>query len=174
MKNLYNALSLILLTGALACCAEKPTQQKQNIPQVQKTPTLEAKIAAEPPANDPTSIGERAGEAFINAKGLTDDQRKKLMGVYLHTYQQAMAIRLEIGKSKSLLFKTVSSSAYDSKEVVALTNKIVELDHKRLVLMFKALADVQAIVGYGKDKGEFYRHFYDNEYPGHENLSRNE
>lgn len=168
----------VTLTGAVVTlifygCSTKEARTDQEVRASSETKTLEERIAAEPPANSPNEIAARASQAFANARGLSDDQRRRLAAIYLRTYSDALSIRTEIGKSKSLLFKMISQSAHDSKEVQKLKSKIVELDQRRLTLMFKALEDVQAVVGYGKGKDEIYRHFYDYEYPRHGNLSRN-
>lgn len=126
---------------------------------------LTEQVQSEPPANSPEEIRNRAASVFADAPGLTNDQKQKLETIYQRTYAEAMAIRAEIGQSKSLLFKTVSKSDYKSNEVDRLKKRIVELDQKRLNIMFKALADVQAIVGYGADKEEIYERLRDYEYP---------
>jgi hypothetical protein len=120
---------------------------------------LNAKISAERPANNPDEIANRAAMSFITTPGLSEDQRQKLMAVYMKTYLGAEEIRGEIGKSKSLMFKMIAEKQFDSPEMVAIKNKVVDLDQKRLNLMFRALEDVQLIVGVGVDKAKFYKHF---------------
>lgn len=115
----------------------------------------------------PGEIMMKASEVFSNAPGLTVDQKHKLAEVYRKVFADAMQVRKEIFENKSELFTAVAQVDYNSKQVDRLKAKIVELDQKRLVLMFKALADVQAIVGYGKDKEEIYRHLREYEHLGH-------
>lgn len=133
---------------------------------------LDQRVAAEPAANTPEEIADRGAYDFVTAPGLTHDQKEKVMAIYARTYNEAMAIREEIGKAKSLMFKTVAAKDFASGDVEKLKAKIVKLDQKRLDVMFKALADVQSVVGYGKDKEDLYRHFYDYEYPRHNGLSQ--
>lgn len=147
---------LVAIFLLLLGCSNSPTKPNSE---------LEKKINAEAPANTADEIAQRGAHAFINAPGITDEQKQKLLDVFIRTYDGAMAIRADIGKSKSLMFKLVSSKDMKSKEVEDLRKHIVALDQKRLDMMFKALADVQAIVGTGKEKEEIYKHFYDFEYP---------
>jgi hypothetical protein len=150
-KNLILSVSLLMGT---ACATPSADHRK-----------LDADVRAEPTANTPDAIAERGAHAFIDAPGLSDGQKEKLLGVFNQTYASAMTIRKDIGQSKSLLFKLVASKDFKSKEVEDLKKRIVDLDQKRIKIMFKALADVQAIVGTGDDKEEIYKHFYDFEYP---------
>ncbi len=83
----------------------------------------------------------------------------------MDTYSQAIEIRTEMGKSKALLFMKAADVNYKSNEIEILKNKIVDLDQKRLNLMFKALTKVQDVVGYGKDREQIYKRFYDFEIP---------
>jgi hypothetical protein len=169
-RLLLTCLTLSILTA----CTFKGIRSESAEISKPKSETLQERIAAEPPANDPAAIAERAANAFINAEGLSGSERLKLIEIYRRTYKEAIEIRSEIGKSKSLLFKMISTTAYNSREVDALKQIIVDLDQRRLIVMFKALADVQAVVGYGTGKEKFYKHFYDFEYPRHENLSSNQ
>lgn len=154
---LFNSLTLAFLMALTVGCA---TQASHSDPDSD----LNAKVKAEAPANTPTEIARRGAQAFVNAPGLTPEQKLKLLDVFNRTYDEAIKIRGEIGQSKSLMFKLVASKDFDSKEVNELKKRIVALDQKRLNIMFKALADVQAIVGTGSEKEEIYKHFYDFEY----------
>ncbi len=154
-QKLVLAGVILLVT---ACVTQKTDSQKPD-------PQLDAKVAAESPAPTAQAIAERGAQTFINAPGLSDDQKQKLLGIFVKVYDEAIAIKNDIGKSKSLLFKLVASKDYKSKEVEDLKKRIVALDQKRLRIMFKALADVQEVVGTGEEKEEIYKHFYDFEYP---------
>jgi hypothetical protein len=104
---------------------------------------------------------------FSDAEGLEPHQKAKLSEIYSNVYQQSMSIRREIGKSKSLLFATLASDNYKAIDVENLKTKIVDLDQQRLNIMFKALDDVQAVVGTGIGKSHIYKHFQEHEYPQH-------
>ena len=119
----------------------------------------------------PGEIASMAAKAFADAPGLTEDQKQKLLLVYSRTYSQAINIRTQITQSKSLLFKLVVTNAFNSPEVDGLKKKIVDLDQDRLNVMFKALADVQKIVGSSENREEIFRHFQDYEIPRGELLS---
>lgn len=146
----------VLIAALLVGCASKKTSEN---------PELDQRVKAEPTANSPEAIAHRAGQVFSNAEGLSPEQKMKLSDIYTRVYLEALAIRTEMGQSKSLLFKLVSSKDYKSKEVDQLKKKIVELDQRRLDIMFKALDDVQKIVGFGEGKGEIYQHFREYELP---------
>ncbi len=120
---------------------------------------LDKKIASEKSAQTPDEIAKRGATNFISAPGLSEQQRQKLMDIYIRTYLGAEEIRGQIGQAKSLLFKMIAKNSYKSKEMEELKAKVVGLDQKRLQIMFQALSDVQDIVGYGGDKEHFYRHF---------------
>jgi outer membrane murein-binding lipoprotein Lpp len=147
-------LAMTILTLLVAACSSEP-----------KRTELEQQVKAQPAADTPEQIAQRAAEAFSNAPGLTAEQKQKLMVIYSKTYAEAMVIRTEIGQTKSLLFKLIASTSYKSTDVSKLKSKITALDKKRLALMFQALEDVQKIVGYGADKEELYKHLRDYETP---------
>lgn len=141
----------------LAACETLTHSEKQE---------LDKKISAEPRADTPEDIVERASDTFANAKGLTEEQKKSLRSLYLKTYAESMAIRKEIGQMKSLLFKEVALKNFNSKEVSVLLSRIVNADERRLQVMFKALQTTQSIVGYGQDKKELYEYLREYDIPG--------
>jgi len=149
-------IAVWLLAGSLLGCASAKINSETD---------LDRKVREEPHANSPEDIANRAAKVFSEAPGLSEDQKRKLSAVYLAVYAEAMAIRTEIGQSKSLLFKLIATTAYKSKEVDQLKQKIVALDQRRLKIMFEALADVQKIVGHGPGKENIYRHFRQHENP---------
>lgn len=127
--------------------------------------TLTAQIKEQAPADSPQQIAMRAAEAFSNAPGLTAEQKLKLHALYTRVYSESMAIRRDIGQSKSLLFMTVANKDYKSVDVTKLKEKIVKLDQRRLKIMFDALEDVQKIVGKGIEAEKIYKHLHDFEVP---------
>lgn len=153
LKSVTAALLMVSVT--MGCASKKTTEN----------PELDQRVRGEPTANSPEAIAHRAGQVFSSAPGLSPEQKMKLSDIYTHVYLEALSIRTEIGQSKSLLFKLVSSKDFKSKEVDQLKKKIVALDHRRLDIMFKALDDVQKVVGFGDDKGEIYQHFRQYELP---------
>lgn len=166
MRILNGKLSFLAVISLVAVVAGCTTSRDRRDDAV-----MEARIKSEAPATTPDAIAERGAQTFINAPGLSDEQKRKIMAIYIRTFNDAISIRNEIGQSKSLLFKMAAHSGFKSKEVENLKNHIVDLDHKRLAIMFKALEDVQAIVGVGKDKEELWKHFYDFEYPKADRIS---
>ncbi len=156
----------VAVAGLVACTSATPKQEKQD------QAVLEAQVKAEPPAMSPDAIAERGAQIFIGAPGLSQEQKRKIMAVYIRTFNDAISIRNEIGQSKSLLFKKVATKSYKSKEVEDLKARIVALDQKRLTVMFKALEEIQTVIGTGPDKEEIWKHFYDFEYPRVDRISK--
>lgn len=156
MKNksimLYTSVAMALVVLLGCASAELEREQRQQ-------------IRAQPPADSPQEIMQRASAAFSNAPGLTPEQKTKLSAVYSQVYADAMEIRREMGQAKSLLFSKLASVNYKNKEIVNLKNRIVKLDQRRLDLMFNALGDVQKIVGTGDAAEKIYKHFEDHEVP---------
>lgn len=146
----------LTLAFALSACSTKETTEDR---------ILTGKVKEQEPADTPQQIAMRAAEAFTGSPELTAEQKMKLHAIYTRVYAESMQIRRDIGQSKSLLFMTVAKSGYKSSEVSKLKKKIVDLDQKRLKIMFQALDDVQKIVGKGVEKEQIYKHFYEHEYP---------
>lgn len=126
---------------------------------------LTKKIHSQEPADTPQHIATRAAEAFSAAPGLSAEQKMKLHAIYTRVYVESMQIRRDIGQSKSLLFMSLASADYKATEMTKLKKKIVDLDQKRLKIMFEAFDDVQKIVGRGVETEKIYKHFYENEIP---------
>ena len=155
MKKITSTLSLITLALLFGCTTPGRTEDEK----------LSDKIHQQEPANSPQAIAMRAAETFSAAPGLTAEQKMKLRTIYSRVYAESMAIRQEIGQSKSLLFMNLANVDYKSKEVTNLKNKIVSLDQRRLKIMFDALDDVQAVVGKGIEAEKIYKYLYEFENP---------
>ncbi|WP_374028012.1 hypothetical protein ACES2J_04225 [Bdellovibrio bacteriovorus] len=97
---------------------------------------------------------------------MTTEQRTKLNALYLRTYADSRQIRKEIGQMKSLLFKEAATKKFKSKDINELTSRIIDADQRRLNLMFRALEEMQTIVGTGEDKKELYEYLRQYDYPG--------
>lgn len=147
-KNLtkFAVLSALVL---LAACSS--TQKKEE------TAAMNTEIQAQPPVANPEQMLERAAQSFSNIEGLSPEKKAKLTEIYTRTYTESMNIRRELGQSKSLLFKTLAKPDYKTSEIKNLKKKIVSLDQKRLDVMFKALDDVQSVVGKGADAEKVYK-----------------
>jgi hypothetical protein len=156
MKNrsiLLYPVAVLLMTFQVGCASSEQERDQRS------------QIRAQQPADSPQAIMERAGFAFTNAPGLTEEQKMRLGAIYSRVYTDASVIRREMGQAKSLLFMKLASADYNSKEISSLKNRIVKLDQRRLDLMFKALDDVQKIVGRGEAAEKIYKHFQDYEIP---------
>lgn len=158
MKYFLKSLSIVgLVLITTACTSQQKAEEKQ----------LNQNIQAQKPADTPEQIADRAAMAFSNVEGLTPEQKLKLSNIYKNVYLESMKIRREIGQSKSLLFMTLAKVDYKAKDITNLKKKIVELDQRRLNLMFEALDDVQNVVGRGVEAEKIYKHLEDYEMPRH-------
>lgn len=155
MKKLTTSILVVLV---FAGCTSAPKKQIER--------EREAQIQMQEPADNPQQLIKRAALAFSNAPNLSAEQKARLNDIYVRVYLDALKIRRDMGKAKSLMFMTLAKMDYRSSEISDLKSRIVELDQKRLVLMFKALEDVQEIVGKGIEAEKIYKHFQDYEIPG--------
>jgi Spy/CpxP family protein refolding chaperone len=145
---------LTILTLSLSACSSGPA--KSESPGAARPPTP-------PPVESQESIAKRAIEAFTSSPDLTADQKQKLAAIYSKTYAEAFQIRQQMAEEKSNLFRMLAKVDYKSKELEQAKKRIVDLDQKRLRLMFDSLEQVQKIVGRGEDKEKIYRHLRDYE-----------
>ncbi len=153
---MYKEIGFCLAIVAIAGCSSSQNLRKQEIDRA---------VRAEPAISSPEEIANRAVEILSNAPGITLQQRADLSRIYTEAYLENYSIRTEIGKTTSLLFKVIASKNYKSSEVTQLKNKIRDLDHLRLKKAFKALDDIQAVVGYGANKEDTYKYFEYYDFP---------
>lgn len=144
---------ILILIVFLASCTVSKKQEA----------ALNEKIQEQPPADSSEKVLDRAAMTFFNIEGLTVDQKTKLTDVYYRVYDESMKIRSELGKSQSLLFETVAKPNYKPSELNFLKRKITKLERERLKIMFNALDEVRAIVGYDMEAKRIYRHFNSDE-----------
>lgn len=154
MLNFKMTLSVFAMILVSSGCANHPPVEETK----QGQQAEEQMVAQKPQA-----AAVNVAAIFANAPDLTDEQKQKLQAIHANVYEEAMAIRGEINENRSLLYNTLVMSDYSSAEVNNLKKKIVSLDKKRLDVMFKALKDVQKIVGRGKDKVNIYGQLLDDE-----------
>lgn len=148
-------LSLTIIAGLTSCAN---TDAKDS--------SLNNQIESQAPADTPQAIVERAASTFSNVEGINAKQRSRLSEIYTQVYFESTKIRREMGQAKSLLFQTLAKPEYKESDITKLKKKIISLDQKRLNLMFKALDDVQAVVGKGVTNADkIYQHFQDYEIP---------
>lgn len=145
MKNLIISCSvLFMLTSCSSQFAREEEKQAEQ-------------AMAQEPADTPEDIAMRAASIFENAPNLSLEQKSEISKIYNKVYDDSMGIRRDIGQYKSLLYMTLVKENYKSTEVDRITKKIVALDKQRLDIMFKALKDVQKIIGHGADKEKIYK-----------------
>lgn len=106
---------------------------------------------------------QKIADFFLKTPKLTAQQKEKLIEIASRTETEARIIRSEIEESKILLFQTLAQVDYESKDIEVIRKKLVALDQKRLEQMFKALSQVQQIVGFGKDREDFYKKLQEQE-----------
>ena len=159
IKYLSRAIILTIFMTFQSCSTTTTTSTATKEEQTQAE-----QIKKQVPADTPQEIAQRAASIFANAPDLTEQQKNKLNEIYTNVYDEAMLIRRDIGQTKSLMYMTLVKSDFRSTEIDSLKKKIVALDKKRLDLMFKALEDVQKIVGRGIDKENTYKQLGSFEY----------
>jgi hypothetical protein len=144
-KNICRiALSALILVAA--GCASKTSSEKVVEKKIETTKA--------PGPGDLASLGH---DAFLNAPGLTEAQKIKLSQIMKDTYGEATKVKTEIGKAKLVLFETITSPDYRQKDVDVLKKKIVQLDKKRMDLMFASLDEVQKVIGRNPETAEYLR-----------------
>ena len=148
----------ILVVLSFSCSSQQKAEERE----------MNTEIKAQANADTPQELVQRAAESFSNAPGLNPEQKLKLQKIYTSVYNDSMRVRREMGQSKSLLFATLSKVDYQQKEITNLKKKIVALDQERLNIMFKALEDVQKIVGKGVETEKVYKKILDYEVPSHQ------
>ncbi|MBK9323522.1 MAG: hypothetical protein IPM97_11375 [Bdellovibrionaceae bacterium] len=158
MKNNIVKMAILPVFILIAACGSAEKKEET---------TVATQVQAQPPADTPEQILARAAQAFSTIEGLEPAKQDKLRETYSRVYTESMSIRREIGQSKSLLFATLAKPDYKASEITKLKKKIVGLDEKRLALMFKALDDVQAIIGKGPGREELFKRLERYETPGH-------
>lgn len=147
-RTSFCTLASLGLSLLIAACGSTQGERKEEA-------VMDKKIEATPAPVAPGDLAARGHEAFLKTPGLTDAQRIKLSEVMGKTYAQAEKIKMEIGKSKLVLFKTITSPDYNQKDVNILKKKISKLDKDRLELMFKSLDEVQKIIGRNPETAEY-------------------
>jgi len=158
MKTYFiKSIEVLILTFVLTACMTSQSKKEDE--------KLSAAIQAQTPANTPEQIMQRASDAFANAEGLSPEQKIKLGTLYSRVYTEGMAIRREIGQSKSLLFSTLAKNNYKNSEIKKLKNRITELNQKHLMIMFDALDEVQNIIGPNQNAEKIYKHIEKYEMP---------
>lgn len=131
----------------------------------------QAKPAEEPAAGALGSIAAHGVEAFMLSEKLTKEQKEKLLEIHGRTFRDSTQLRKDLAQAKVELFKTIAKGKYKSSEIDKIKKRIIDIDQKRLQIMFKALEEVEAIIGHGVDAEEIYRRFYDFDRPRHYDVS---
>ncbi len=100
-------------------------------------------------------------DAFFNSPDLNATQKEQLKAIYARTMGQARKLSAELAAIKSQMFQTLATKDYKSKQITELKMQIINIDKKRLDVMFEALSAVQGVVGYGEEKEKIYRQLRD-------------
>ena len=148
MRSAIAIGALALAATLVGGCATKEEKQEVN-----------QRIQAEDPVAADESFANRGANLFVDAKGVTDEQRQKLLQVHTTTYQKAGFLRDEITKTKSALFKSLLDPAVSKKEINLMKKRVVSLDRQRLDVMLGAFDEVQKVVGRGSADRSVYEPF---------------
>lgn len=150
MSYLTSMVAVVVVAALQFACSSTPTQEETNV---------DARVSDQRPADMPGELAVRGYEAFVNSTSFTPEQKEKLVTIHTKTYEQASLLRDEISKTKSALFKTLATPNYSAKEVSILKKKIEKLDQKRLATMFKAIDDVEKVIGRSQESEKVYQRF---------------
>lgn len=163
------SVGVFFVLSLIACAHKKKSCSPSDAHEPPETTLSKNETSNLNPAEE---IASKGAAEFVNSSALNPEQKQKIMLIYSRVYMDAASIRKEILQAKSEIFKMIANLKHNSKEINTLKNKIIRLDKQRLDIMFKALKDVQDVVGYGPDKEDIYRHFYDFEIPRYKNMSK--
>jgi len=103
------------------------------------------------------SIAKSGHDAFMKAPGLTSDQREKLSQILNSTMNQAGKIRMEIAAQKIDFFAALTEGNSNPAKIKQIKKKIMDLDSERLNIMFKAMDEVQKVLGKNPEAGKYLR-----------------
>jgi len=109
------------------------------------------------PGSESLDISQIGHDAFRNAPGLTEAQKLKLADLMKSTFAQAEKIKLGIANLKVDLFETLTDPSADNGKVNKIKDQIIELDKRRLALMFKSLDEVKALIGKNPETTKYLR-----------------
>ena len=106
---------------------------------------------------DSSPIEKIGHDAFMKAPGLSEAQKIKLSEIMKNAFSEAQKIKVAIANQKVDLFEAITNPSVKNSQVNKIKKSIVELDKKRLALMFSSLEDVQKIIGKNPETGLYLR-----------------
>lgn len=132
MKRLGMSV-LFLATMATGC-----TSVDKNVDQ---------KEAASPPVESRTDLNKEARLFIEKAKGISEDQRQKLLTLRHATRSSIGQLQEESLKLRSLLIQEILTSQYNSSEVDVIKSRLKKVEERRLTVMFDAVDKANKIIG---------------------------
>lgn len=150
-----NILVALLLSLAVASCANNSTTNQEIEKKIEETPVSTR------PLNE--TIKEQ-----INASGLTAEQKTKLLALEEKSHAQHVAVTEEIEKTKLVMLETVLAPKMKQSEMNALKNKIRSLEKKRMDNGFATITEVRKIIAPEKNvqHTEVYKAVLENRFKG--------
>lgn len=150
-----NILAALLLSLALASCANNAKMEQSIEKKIEEVPTTTR------PLNE--TIKEK-----ITASALTADQKEKLMALEEKAHAEHTAVTEEIEKTKVVILETVLSPKMKQSELRALKNKLRSLDKQRMENGFATIDQVRKIIAPEKNvqHTEVYKAILENRFRG--------
>ena len=122
----------------ISACTTSPEQK-----------SIESQIEKEPRTFSQQQMVAKGHSILLNHPDMTEEQRRKMKRVYAETMAKSQKIRMEMSKVKGVFFKQLFKSTRNDKELRILRKKLIDLNEKKMDVMFDALYEAQTILGKG-------------------------
>ena len=111
---------------------------------------LDQKIQAEGPAiQNRSDLDKEATSLIASSNDLSKEQKTALLVLRDNTSKRLDQMRKESLKLRSLLVKDMLSSNYNADEVNELKDRMRELEHQKLALIFSTVDNANRVLGHG-------------------------
>ncbi len=144
MKQLLMTALALTLLGACSSATKKEIEQEKA--QFSDIQTREEMVA-------------NARQMLEESEELTQDEKAKLADLFAQVREESSKINAEISRSKSVLFKELTTKSYSEKKTLVLKNSIKNLYDKKIDLMMDAFKKSRKILGLKSAPEKFERQF---------------
>jgi hypothetical protein len=108
---------------------------------------LDAKLSEQKAPTGIEQIGKEARSGIRNSKGLTAQQKEKLLALQRHSETKAKELRETSLKLREILIRDLTSSNYSDQEVALIKDRLKGVEDQRLSNIFDTVDQVNSIVG---------------------------
>lgn len=136
MRKFQYGVWILLFGLSLGACAHRQVEDEVN-----------REVAAQPSRPMDGGVAYKGLEA-IESSRLSDDQKNQFRELQTRMMVETAQNRDDTSKLKGVLFETLASPQYDRSKVEEIKRRLVKLNQARMENMFRALEEVQKIVGY--------------------------